>query len=564
MKKLGRASHCNADHVLGIASTARGASLAYIGRSGSVRASVLDRWAAAEPVLLFARDEAREIQWRESDLGSYIHDVLVRDFGSFPKVRIFENTIHPWTDWLLRDLGVRAHDIDLIVTSDDHFATCENRLGTWLGHWFPRARIARGIRHHAMHERQAFWSSGWAEAAVLVLDERGGTLSRFTRTGGSRLLGGVANDESNPGSVLEALRSQLGLRPNAHEQLIRMALEADGDVPNELAAGWKASGQGFRRFSEEPRLAATLAAYLAEGEARGDLETRRRNAARAVLDLLAVMLEPLFRRALDLAGCPNLCFGGNLAEYSAAAEAALARVEPCFLHLPPHAGDPGQALGCALYGAYELAGWQPPGQALPADLGPSYSMQELSEAARESGVHVFEPEQPDQMVADLVAEGNVVARFAGRAPLHPEGQAARGVLIDPRRRDAARGFPESLVLAVLEESAPEWFEKGPPGGPKTRIATPTERAKGLFAAIAGPAARIRTVRAGDEPRYHRLLVALRRKTDLPCVFEAPLRLATGSLAETPRDAVECFLNSSDTDCLALESLVLSRQPVGTC
>ncbi|MDQ3927740.1 MAG: hypothetical protein M3328_01195, partial [Chloroflexota bacterium] len=160
----------NVRHILSVACTGHGASLSYIGADGTVRSSVLDRWAGTKNTLMFSADEDRDIRNPSSEIDQGLHDLLLYGFGKFPRTMIFEDTIYPWLEWLVGDLGVTPADIDLFVTSDSHFAVNRFRLGRRLSRWFPRARIVRAIEHHQVHQRQAFWQSGFSEAAVLTLD----------------------------------------------------------------------------------------------------------------------------------------------------------------------------------------------------------------------------------------------------------------------------------------------------------------------------------------------------------------------------------------------------------
>jgi len=167
------------DVVLGIACTGHGASIAVVTSDGIVRSSVLDRWAGVKHVLMFARKEDSDIRYPKSDIDREVNYVLKYGFGKFPNTRIFEDTLDAWLHWFLRGLHLTADDVDLVVTSESHFATCRWRLGWRLHRWFPKAWIANGIEHHEIHQRQAFWQSGFDSAAVLTLDSCGEPLARF-------------------------------------------------------------------------------------------------------------------------------------------------------------------------------------------------------------------------------------------------------------------------------------------------------------------------------------------------------------------------------------------------
>jgi predicted NodU family carbamoyl transferase len=178
-----------ADRILGIAPTGHGASLAYVDVTGTVRSSQLERWTGKKHMLMFSQAEYEAVTNPTNDIDRGINFIFRHAFGRFPDSATFEDTMIPWLDWLLRGLDVTANDVDLVVTSDGHFATGWARLGPELGRWFPRARTVTSVEHHEIHQRQGFWASGFDEAAVLTLDTCGEDLGRL----GGRKLSGTAN-----------------------------------------------------------------------------------------------------------------------------------------------------------------------------------------------------------------------------------------------------------------------------------------------------------------------------------------------------------------------------------
>ncbi len=168
-----------ANRILGIACTGHGASIAYMDSSGVLRSSLLERWTGVKYMMMFSADEEAAIRNPTNDIDRSIKYIFTCRTGKFPECTTFEQSFMPWMEWMLKDIGVRAGDIDLVVTSDGHFTTGWARLGPRLKFWFPNARIVRAIEHHEIHQRQAFWQSGFQEAAVLTLDTCGENLTRL-------------------------------------------------------------------------------------------------------------------------------------------------------------------------------------------------------------------------------------------------------------------------------------------------------------------------------------------------------------------------------------------------
>src|SRR5690606_38291168 len=144
------------------------------------------------------------------------------------------------------------------------------------------------------------------------------------------------------------------------------------------------------------------------------------------------------------------------------------------------------------------------------------------------------------------AEGAVVGWMQGRMEFGPRALGNRSILADPRRDDMQRRlnlkikFRESFrpfAPAVLAEAAAEWFElegespymmlTAPVAEGRRCALSPEEAALTGMARLAArrsaiPAvthvdcsARVQTVRAEANPRFHALLTAFARRTGCP-------------------------------------------------
>jgi hypothetical protein len=80
---------------------------------------------------------------------------------------------------LLRGTSLTPKDIDLVVSSECHFAVNRFQLGSKLSHYFPNAVVITNIEHHAIHRFQAFFGSPFEESAVLTIDNCGEPLRRL-------------------------------------------------------------------------------------------------------------------------------------------------------------------------------------------------------------------------------------------------------------------------------------------------------------------------------------------------------------------------------------------------
>jgi carbamoyltransferase len=73
-------------------------------------------------------------------------------------------------------------------------------------------------------------------------------------------------------------------------------------------------------------------------------------------------------------------------------------------------------------------------------------------------------------------------------------------------------------------------------------------------------ARIQTVDAGRNPRFHRLLEAFHRQTGCPILVNTSFNVRGEPIVCTPQDAYRCFL-ATEMDALVLEDTVIHKGEV---
>jgi carbamoyltransferase len=570
--------------VLALACTGHGASIALATSAGTIRSSVLDRWAGAKHVLLLSRDEDRDIRNPVTELDRQIRYLLSFGFGKFPPTRVFEDVIVEWTDWFLRDLDITRSDIDLVVTSNSHFATCEMRLADHLHRWFPRAWFSYGIEHHEIHQRQAFWQSGFEEAAVLTLDACGevlprlagralaGTISAMDARGRCRVLKNIFFPESSPGLLYDVVNRHVGFKLGDEGKTMGLAPYGErSDLLANLERRLHLHDDGSYDFISHHELENYLHDYVLARLPEEELKPEHMNVAYAGQALLEKIVENAFHAALRLTGLRKIAYAGGVALNSVANDIAFRSAAPDALYVAPNPGDPGHALGCALFGAYEVARWPAPRREVPEYLGPTYTDRELSDAAWAAGYPVAEGADVAEELAQCIANGYIVARFAGGAEFGPRALGNRSILCDPRpagmkdylndRVKHREGF-RPFAPAVLEEDAEEWFEMSGRSAYMLRVVrVRPERSEQIAATVhVDGTGRVQTVSPSDNRGFYDVIRAFKELTGVPVVLNTSFNVAGKPIVETPRDAVECFAGT-DIDVLALGSVLVSKRPL---
>jgi carbamoyltransferase len=571
-----------ARHILGIACTGHGASLAYLGPGGAVRASVLDRWVRTKNTLMFARDEAEAILGRVTPVDAAIHDSLAYTYGKFPVHRTFEDDFPAWFAWLVRGLDVDLGAIDLVVTSESHFATCSARLGSTLDRWLPGARIIGDVEHHRIHRCQAFWASGFPEAAVLTIDTCGedldrlgghkiaGTIARMRHDGSTEVFRELVFPDASAGLLYSIVNHHVGFREGEEGKTMGLAPYGGPDLYDRMRPALRLRDDGSFELFDARELSRLLALYVPARQPRAEILPRHRNVAYAGQRLLEDIVANAMSAAIALSGTDSIAYAGGVALNSVANEAARRVVGPRRLYVPPNPGDTGHALGCALLGAHEVAGWPRPVTELPEYLGPGYALDELRAAARSSRHHAVELADADPLVARCVANGHIVARFAGRAEFGPRALGNRSILCDPRRTDMKDYLNARVKLresfrpfapSVLLERAAEWFDLDDSSPYMLRVVPVRRDKKDLVPAIThvDGTARLQTVSRQDSAGYWKLISVFAEMTGVPMVLNTSFNVDGQPIVETPDDAVRCF-ETTKIDVLVLGPWLLSKEP----
>jgi carbamoyltransferase len=238
------------------------------------------------------------------------------------------------------------------------------------------------------------------------------------------------------------------------------------------------------------------------------------------------------------------------------------------IFIQPAANDAGAALGSALVLAHLRHGIpRREGNEL-VYLGPAFDDAACERAARGAGLVVERPPNVVERTAELLADGRIVGWFQDRMEIGPRALGNRSILADPRRpdmkdvlnarvkhREAFRPFAPS----VTAEAAADYFV-GVSESPHMLLVfdvKPEQRERVPAITHVDGTARVQTVRAETNPRYHALLEAFGRRTGVPMLINTSFNVRGEPIVCTPEDAVRCFLGTQ-MDHLVLGDLVCTR------
>ncbi len=313
----------------------------------------------------------------------------------------------------------------------------------------------------------------------------------------------------------------------------------------------------------------------------------------------AVTEDIVLRLARSLAsdyGVPNICLAGGVA-LNCVANGKLLR-DGAFKNVwvQPAAGDAGGAVGAALSAWHLMLG-----NARQADglhdamsgsyLGPAFEQADVEARLRAAGAR-FETLAEDavtDVAADSLARGEAVGWMQGRMEYGPRALGARSVLGDPRSpamqkllnlkvkyRESFRPF----APAVLREDVADWFDLDVDspymlfvaGVRPDRRRAMTNAEMALFGidklnvvrsdipavTHVDYSARVQTVHADTNPRFHALLARFKAKTGCPVVVNTSFNVRGEPIVCTPEDAFRCFMGT-EIELLAIGNCILRKQ-----
>ena len=454
---------------------------------------------------------------------------------------------------------------------------------------FPAERVHH-VQHHLAHAASAYFTSGWDECLVVVIDAMGETESStvyYANRGSLEKLRWISANDSI-GILYSLVTLHLGFDFNADEYKI-MGLAPYGDPARfrpffEEAVELRADGTvripilRMNRTREERENFLVTRLYLSErliaARSPGEpvLDVHR--------DLAAALQECLDRTVLHICGhfaattgLRRLALAGGVALNCSANGKLLRSGAFDEIYVQPAAGDDGSALGAALYRA--SVGGEVRNRRMPVPfLGPRHSQEcteiVLKEFAGRIQVKPFAGlEEACAEAARLIAEGRVLAWYRGRMEFGPRALGNRSILADPghpemrdrindmvKKREAFRPFAPAVSL----EEVHRWFDVAPGTELPYMIATvpvrPEHRPSLPAITHVDGSARVQTVSAGGNPEFHALLRAVGRCTGREMVLNTSFNVKGQPIVNTPREAVATFLGTG-IDYLFLDDVLIS-------
>jgi carbamoyltransferase len=455
------------------------------------------------------------------------------------------------------------------------------------------------VPHHRAHATGALATSGFDDAAVLVVDGLGSPAEDLPEEELAAVVGGregweTASIYDASGASFTPIEKHLapegrwlwvegvgmprfgslgGLFSAVATQIFGDLMEAGkvmglapyGEVTHPVEDFFTIEGGQLRFSSKVPELFRHSDRWPAR-------EREYRDLAASVQAALEDGLLYLARRAQMLTGASRLCYAGGVALNSVANERIVRETDFEEIHFMPASEDSGIAVGAAYAALWSLSGRTDGPRVATDSLGASYSPEEVDAAVgRSAGIEELRSDEVLDAVAGMLADGHIVGWFHGGAELGPRALGHRSILCDPRRPDAKevlnarvkhREAFRPFAPLVLREHAGSWFELGGASdeSPFMLRVWPfrPERALQVPAVVhVDGTGRVQTLERDANPRLHELLTRFHAKTGVPLLLNTSLNVAGEPIVETPDEALWCLV-ATGLDACVIETRVFTK------
>ena len=461
--------------------------------------------------------------------------------------------------------------------------------------------------HHLSHAASAFFPSPFEEAAVLTMDGVGEwtTTSLAIGKGSALDIQREIHFPHSIGLLYSAFTYYTGFKVNSGEYKV-MGLAPYGEptfaqLILDHLIDLKPDGtfrldQSYFDYCTGLTMTNRRFDALFGGPPRKPEEPLTQRHMNLAASVQAVTEEAVLRLARSIraeTGSRNLCLAGGVA-LNCVANGKIVR-EGVFdeIWVQPAAGDAGGALGAAL-ATYHLHAKQPRSQRTGSDdmkgalLGNAFDDAEIERQLTAAGAR-FEKLNEQQLIettAAALAANAAVGWFQGRMEFGPRALGARSILGNPGDPEMQRTlnlkvkYRESFrpfAPAVLREDVSDWFELDR-DSPYMLLVASVRKDKRRAVDDAGkfgldklnmprstiPAvthvdytARVQTVTADVNPRFHALLTRFKALTGIPVLVNTSFNVRGEPIVGTPADAFRCFM-ATEIDLLVVGNFILRK------
>jgi len=494
-------------------------------------------------------------------------------------------------DYCLQYAGISDEDLDLVVgcgvDSPDLIMSSLKRI-------FPLINI-KVIPHHLGHAVGAFATSGFSDAAILIVDGAGTRevdlpphelinikeanvpiklenreiISLYTASGTK-----IKCLEKHLGSWSRGLN--FGSIGDLYETVATVIFGQNESGKVMGLAPYGIANQQIQDFFEIIDEKFVFKPYIFPSkDCWPNNQEMYQNLAASVQYATEKALFYLVNRLRDQTTSKNLVFSGGVALNSVANEKILQQNIFQDIYFMPAAEDSGNCIGAAFYGLWELTATNTQAHLIHDDIGKHYSGEEIDQAVLKTPkVKNFYYSNSKDIISktvDLLEDQKIIGWFQGGSELGPRSLGQRSILCDPRS-PMAKDYVNSQVKhresfrpfapAVLSEEALNWFELDNINQDSPfmlRVAKFREDKSQYVPAVVhcDGTGRLQTLTSNRNGLFYEVVLEFFRRTGVPVLLNTSFNVMNEPIVETPEDALWCLLYTG-LDCCIFHDRIVYR------
>ncbi len=439
---------------------------------------------------------------------------------------------------------------------------------------FPKSKIFM-VNHHLLHACSVYFSSGFNDSAILIIDGRGSlkeTQSLFI-------------GEENDIKLLDKTdKIGIGLLYAAVTHDIGWQILQEGKTMGLAPYGRNIKNSIYKFPNKFKNITTDYSEFCEEGSYRikqnHKVPVSFDEKARAAFEVQEECEKALLHLAkyAKTTGKNKLCISGGVGLNSVSNNKIRTHEPKLFdeIFINPAASDTGIPFGAALYGYHILANKPIVPYPLSPFLGPEYSEEEIKISIDKfmqeiENNFIYIKKNSFQIASTLLKKNFIVANFQGRSEMGPRALGNRSILMSPtgvnnkdrlnlrvKHRESFRPF----APAVLEERASEFFEIDVESPYMLFICDVKKDKRKLLPAIThvDGTARLQTLNRDRNGKFYELVKIFGEETGVPVLLNTSFNVNGEPIVETPTDAIKCFVKT-DIDALLIGDNILVKSDI---
>lgn len=506
----------------------------------------------------------------------------------------FENSLNE----LLKRKKLSISDIDLFVFS----SCCELPEFDLKLDYIPKEKICIIPSHHLSHAYSTYFSSGFNEALIIVMDNEGNIVNdlgkdKFYENDLEHMTYYIAKgkkvelysrEKVNPKNigVCDAYRyfthylgfpsyvyagKTMGLAPYGNPEKYKDVDifdfdENTGDITCKIKNNYENCCKSIKEFFEENYNKEVIEPRTPIDDITQDYADLAYLIQNQVEKILIKKINYLIKKT----GIKNVCISGGIGLNSVANGKILNQTDVEKLFVLPASGDTGQCLGNAYYGYYDVLNNNEIIKFKSPYLGFEYSNEEiLSELKKFDNISYTRYSNISDLnlqVAKYLVNNEIIARFYGKSEFGPRALGNRSILMNPmykenkdilNKRVKFRESFRPFAPSVLIEYASELFDINVES-PYMLLVANVKKPE-LIPAVThvDNSARLQTVSKSENESYYDLIEKFYKLTNVPVLLNTSFNINGEPIVETPYDAIRCF-TSTNIDKLIIGNFLVEK------